>query len=158
MPNWQKQLRNTFHTTPRWPSWELLSTYHSWMSESRPYRLEMETPADERLAQDLQYETTITAKKWRNTTVCSSHENSKWRWTEGLTTDWAFWESYAQALIGAIKRCDGGVSITMEMEKEFFNTAAYWLVNLLRLQLMDKHLMRIWCSSITWINIFISET
>ena len=33
------------------------------MSESRPYRLEMKTPADERLAQDLQYETTITAKK-----------------------------------------------------------------------------------------------
>ena len=44
--------------------------------------------------------------------------------TEGLTTDWALWESYARALIGAIKRCDGGVFITMATEMEFFNTAA----------------------------------
>ena len=34
--------------------------------------------------------------------------------------DCAFRESYAQALIGAIKRYDGGVSITMVTEMKFF--------------------------------------
>ena len=31
----------------------------------------------------------------------------------------AFWESYTQALIGAIKRCDEGVSITMVTKLNF---------------------------------------
>ena len=38
------------------------------------------------------------------------------------------WESYAQALIGAIKRYDGGVSITTVIEMNFFNTAGEKIV------------------------------
>ena len=154
MPNWQKQSLFIRLLADQSENYFLL-TSPEWVKVGHT---DLKWKLCPTKAQDLQYETTITAKKWRDTTVCSSHENSQWRWTEGLTTDCAFWEGYAQALIGAIKRCDGGVSITMATEMEFFNTAAYWLVNLLRLQLMDKHLMRIWCSSITWINIFISET
>ena len=36
-----------------------------------------------------------------------------------LTIAEAFWESYLQALIGAIKKCDGGVSITMVTKLNF---------------------------------------
>ena len=45
-----------------------------------------------------------------------------------LPIDCAFWESYAQALIGAIKRYDGGVSITTVIEMNFFNTAGEKIV------------------------------
>ena len=41
------------------------------------------------------------------------------RLTNGSTIAGAFWESYTQALIGAIKRCDGGVSITMVTKLNF---------------------------------------
>ena len=57
-----------------------------------------------------------------------SHENSKWRWTEGLTIDCAFWESYVRPLIAAIKRYDGGVFITMVTEMNFFNTVGEKIV------------------------------
>ena len=41
------------------------------------------------------------------------------RCTNGFTIAGAFWESYTQALIGVIKRCDGGVSITMVTKVNF---------------------------------------
>ena len=54
MVNWQNQLWDTFHTTPRGQSCELLGTYLSWMSESRSWRLARKIPPYERLAQDTQ--------------------------------------------------------------------------------------------------------
>ena len=42
----------------------------------------------------------------------------------GLAIACAFWESLTQALIGAVWRCDGGVSITMVTEMNFFNLTA----------------------------------
>ena len=75
----------------------------------------------------------------------------------------AFWESYTQALIGAIKRCDGGVSITMVTKLKFpiwQNTAGEKiLTRVFASPATDgKHKMRIHCKSITWINSSISET
>ena len=52
----------------------------------------------------------------------------KIRSEDQLKVDCAFWESNAQALIGAIKRYDGGVSITTVIEMNFFNTAGEKIV------------------------------
>ena len=68
-----------------------------------------------------------------------------------------------RALIGAIKRCDGGVSITMVTKLNFSiwqKTAGRKIVTrVFASPATDgKHKMRIHCKSITWINSSISET
>ena len=70
---------------------------------------------------------------------------------------------YTQALIGAIKRCDRGVSITMVTKLNFSmwqNTAGGDIVPRVfpSPATYGKHRMRIHCKSITWINSSISET
>ena len=104
-PEAQKALRN------------LLSN----LSKSRPLRLVMKTPPDKRPAQDLQNKTSITANKGRNTT------RLRFTWKFEVKMNWRIddWLCILGKLctsnVGAIKRYDGGVSITMVTEMNFLN-------------------------------------
>ena len=90
--NWQNQLWDTFHTTPRGQSCELLGTYLSWMSESRSWRLARKIPPYERLAQDTQCKIELLRLiRGEIQRVYVSHETLKWSCE--LAIAYAFWES-----------------------------------------------------------------